>query len=102
MSFFDIRACPACGTRNRIPAARLTAQARCASCKAGLPPLATPLEVDETAFDEIVATSPLPVLVDFWAEWCGPCRMVAPEVKELARELAGRALVLKVDTEANA
>ena len=72
---------------------------RCGSCKALLGPWGEPLDVDESAFTEIVQAVTVPVLTDFWAAWCGPCLAAAPEVKELARELAGKALVLKVNTE---
>lgn len=99
MSFSVVRRCSSCGTPNRIPARHLAHKGRCGSCKAGLPPQNEPIEVDEEAFSEIVRDAGVPILTDFWASWCGPCRMAAPEVRELARETAGKALVLKVNTE---
>jgi thioredoxin 2 len=94
-----IRTCAACGQKNRIPAAHLADAGKCGACKAVLPPVAEPLDVDTSAFDEIVRGAKVPVLVDFWAAWCGPCRAAAPEVKKTAHDLAGQAVVLKVDTD---
>src|SRR5712672_1366622 len=96
-----IRVCSSCGQKNRVPGRHLASTGRCGACKTPLPPVGEPLPVDETLFDEIVQNAQVPVLVDFWADWCGPCKMAAPEVAALAREMAGRAVVLKVDTETN-
>ena len=100
MSFTLIRSCPSCGTKNRAPVPHLADDGRCGACQAALPPVNEPIDADAQSFDPIVNEASVPVLVDFWAGWCAPCRMVAPEVRELAREMAGKALVLKIDTEA--
>jgi thioredoxin 2 len=94
-----IRACPHCGQKNRVPAKHLANTGRCGACKSPLPPIAEPIPADDALFDEVVQNTPVPVLVDFSAEWCGPCHMAAPEVGRTAADMAGKAVVLKVDTE---
>lgn len=93
--------CGQCRKLNRVPVDRVGDKARCAACKAPLLPLARPFAVHSVEeFDELVRMAPIPVLVDFWADWCGPCRQVAPELETLARDKAGRVVIAKVDTEA--
>lgn len=95
-----IVACPACGTKNRLAYGSLKRAVRCAQCKEHLSAPAEPIEVHSSAdFDRLVAQSTLPVVVDYWAPWCGPCHMVAPELKKVAARQAGKAVVVKVNTD---
>jgi thioredoxin 2 len=95
-----IVACPSCGTKNRLAFDRLGQATRCAKCHTDLALPATPQEVASSSqFDTLVAKSTLPILVDFWAPWCGPCRMVAPHVETVAQRNGGKLLVVKVNTD---
>lgn len=92
--------CPSCGRGNRLAYATLDKPTRCGHCKAPIPPPSAPIEATSAAaFDAAAAASALPLVVDFWAPWCGPCRMVAPELEKVARAHAGRWLVVKVNTD---
>ena len=95
--------CPSCGANNRVPTEKLSEglQPVCGQCKSPLSVSAHPVTVTDANFAEEVERSPLPVLLDMWAPWCGPCRMIAPTIEQLASELAGRVKVAKLNTDEN-
>jgi thioredoxin 2 len=96
MSVASVIACPSCGARNRVGAVA-SGYPRCARCKTPLPWV---VDADDATFAQ-ETTASVPVVVDFWAAWCGPCRMIAPVLQDLATRRAGRLKVVKVDVDAN-
>lgn len=96
--------CPSCETANRVRVDRLEQKPKCGKCKADLDGgtiySTTPIAVPEESFDSLVRHSRLPILVDFWAEWCAPCRQIHPILEQLAEEMTRRVLIVKVDTDA--
>ena len=93
-------ACVHCGATNRVPNARLGDDPSCGRC--GQPLLdGRPVELSDADFERVVAASDLPVVVDFWAPWCGPCQQMAPQFEQAARTLKGRALLVKVNSDAS-
>ncbi len=90
--------CPSCQTINRVPASRLGQQPTCGKCQQAVF-TAAPVSVDGAQFSRFLKKEELPLIVDFWAEWCGPCKMMAPAFTKAARELEPLARFLKVDTE---
>lgn len=98
-----IISCPSCGAKNRVPVDKLREGLTpiCGQCKCGLSESVQPVIVTDANFTQEVEKAKLPVLLDMWAPWCGPCRMLAPVVEQLASELAGKVKVAKLNTDEN-
>jgi thioredoxin 2 len=92
--------CPSCGTTNRLPSSQSGRTIVCGKCKTPLSPTG-PVQVSDSTFAEQVERSSTPVLLDLWADWCGPCHMLAPTIDQLSRELDGRVKVAKLNIDEN-
>ena len=103
MSDAELIRCPACGATNRVPREKIEQglEPVCGRCKTPLPVSDKPITVTDATFSADVERSPLPVLLDVWADWCGPCKMIAPVIEELAVEMRGRVRVAKLDADKN-
>ncbi len=93
--------CDGCGAVNRVPLARLKGRPKCGKCGEKLPLGGGPITVTDANFEQTISTSPVPVVVDFWAPWCGPCRMIGPALEKIAGDMSHEVLVAKLNVDEN-